>query len=377
MKNGITLIFASILGGAIALGGSYLLTPQPEFINTYSDQEISTSQKPTPRYSLVSNPDGKPTEGFAKAAEKSMPAVVHINTLQERKPRNRREQQMFDFFGYPAPSEGSGSGVIIKKNGYILTNNHVIEGATKLEVTLYDKRKYKATIVGTDPGTDMAVIKIEEENLPTLAFADSDKAKVGEWILAVGNPYELTSTVTAGIISAKGRSINILDDRGVESFIQTDAAVNPGNSGGALVNTEGKLLGINTAIASPTGSYTGYSFAVPINLASKIAHDLISFGEVRRAFMGIAFYENNSELAKERQLPIATGIYVKETIENGSAEAAGIRPGDIIIEVNNVKIHDMPTLKEQIGSHHPGDTLAFKIYRGSQIKDFDVVLKTR
>jgi Do/DeqQ family serine protease len=267
--------------------------------------------------------------------------------------------------------------VIISNKGYIVTNNHVIKGATDVEVTLYDKRKYKAEIIGTDPNTDLAVLKIKAEELPTITFANSDEAKIGEWVLAVGNPFDLNFTVTAGIISAKGRNINILggQNKNIESFIQTDAAVNPGNSGGALVTANGELLGINTAIATPTGTYAGYSFAVPINLVKKVVSDLMAYGEVKRGYLGVIIQDMNSEVAARENLTITQGIFVSELVENGAAEKAGLKEGDVIIEVNGVSTKSVPELQEQIGSRNPGDEITLTIHRKGTKKQMSVKLK--
>src|SRR5688500_15566070 len=283
---------------------------------------------------------------FTTAAEKVMPAVVHIRSTQDGTRRTDQEQEQYpdpfrDFFGPrgpQGPSQSSGSGVIINADGYIVTNNHVVQDADVVEVTLYDNRNYKAEVIGIDPDTDIAVIKINQKGLPALSFVDSDKAKIGEWVLAVGNPFNLNSTVTAGIISAKGRNINILSrnseegSTAIESFIQTDAAINPGNSGGALVELNGGLLGINTAIASPTGAYSGYGFAVPSNIVSKVVEDLVKFGTVQRGWLGIRVASVNSQIAKEYDLDLNEGAYISgfDDKRPSSAKEAGIKEGDEI-----------------------------------------------
>ena len=273
---------------------------------------------------------------FTTAAEKVMPAVVHIRSTQDSPRRDDQEQYLDpfrDFFGPrgpQGPSQSSGSGVIINADGYIVTNNHVVQDADMVEVTLYDNRNYKAEVIGVDPDTDIAVIKVNQTGLPFLSFVDSDKLKIGEWVLAVGNPFNLNSTVTAGIISAKGRNINILNrnseqgSTAIESFIQTDAAINPGNSGGALVELNGGLLGINTAIASPTGAYSGYGFAVPSNIVSKVVEDIVKFGVVQRGWLGVSIGSVNSQLAKEHDLNVNEGAYVSGFAEKSSAKEAGI-----------------------------------------------------
>ncbi len=304
---------------------------------------------------------------FTTAAEKSVHAVVHIRTEYKQK------TNMYNsFFGFPdpffdfnngnnnryAPVVATGSGVIISDNGYIVTNNHVVSDADNIEVTLNDKRTYTARIIGTDPTVDLAVIKIEESGLPYLNYGNSDQVKVGEWVLAVGNPFNLTSTVTAGIVSAKARNLNILgESSSIESFIQTDAAVNRGNSGGALVNVNGDLIGINAAIASNTGSYTGYSFAIPVNIVKKIAKDIIELGMVQKAYLGATFNEIDSKFAKTNNIEQLKGLFVNSTEENSAAKEAGIQYGDIILKINNVPINSFSELKEMLWQHSPGDVI--------------------
>ena len=317
---------------------------------------------------------------FTNSAQKIMDAVVHIKSTQTYKNNtstNMRQQQIpdpfRDFFGNNSPffrfesprgnmgpqvKMGTGSGVILNEDGYIVTNNHVVADADDLEVTLHDNRTFKATVIGTDPSTDLAVIQIKGAGLPTLPLVDSDQVRVGEWVLAVGNPMGLNSTVTAGIVSAKGRNINILKEQfAVESFIQTDAAINPGNSGGALVNLDGGLVGINTAIASPTGSYSGYGFAVPSNIVTKVVEDLIKYGSVKRGLLGIAIRSVNGNLAKEKDLKINSGVYVDSLFENSAAGKAGIKKGDVIIEVEGKKIRTSSELQEMVARHRPGDEI--------------------
>lgn len=383
MKQSFSLVAAAILGGMVTLTGNYFLNNQQhtvQVVNNASSQEIANlNASPANNNNIhltTGSADAIPVS-FTDAAEKAMPAVVNITAIKEHTARTAEEKRYYEFFGSPRPSEATGSGVIVSSKGYIVTNNHVIKGATKVEVTLYDKRKFTATLVGTDPNTDLAVLKIDApQNIPTVDFANSDDIKVGEWVLAVGNPFELTSTVTAGIISAKGRNINILGGKqSIESFIQTDAAVNPGNSGGALVNAKGQLIGINTAIATPTGSYAGYSFAVPINLAKKVVQDLIEHGEVRRAFLGIMIQEVNSELAKELNLNVSQGVYINEVLPDGAAILAGMRVGDVIVKVNGNNIKSVPELQEKIGSRNPGDDVNVTVYRNNSEKELVVKLK--
>lgn len=343
---------------------------------------------------------------FTGAAETSTPVVVHIKASAVRQQQSRQQRQgwpfdMFDFFGdgmgmeqAPRRSEGTGSGVIITGDGYIVTNNHVIESATDIEVTLSDKTKLKAKLVGTDPSTDIAVIKVESKNLPSITFGDSDGLRVGEWVVAVGNPFNLESTVTAGIVSAKGRGLGIIGSsqnrqrgRGqeapqfndaIESFIQTDAVVNPGNSGGALVNLKGELVGINTAIASPTGSFAGYAFAVPSAIVKKVSTDLIKFGNAQRGYLGIVMQEVDNKLAEEKDLKVSQGILVRELAENSSAAGeAGIKPGDVIVKINGKKIASTPELTQTVGLLRPGDKVAVTVNRDGKERDFNVTLKNR
>ena len=330
---------------------------------------------------------------FTVAAEMTVNAVVHIKTKAPRQQSSGGDffsDPFFEFFFGPQqrgqqrreqPKDdqlyprGSGSGVIISEDGYIVTNNHVIEGAKEIEVTLNDKRTFKAKLVGTDQSTDIALIKVDEKKLPAISFGNSDDMKVGEWVLAVGNPFNLTSTVTAGIVSAKARNIGIIGtDRygrrteklSIESFIQTDAAINPGNSGGALVNTSGELIGINTAIASQTGSYAGYGFAVPSSIVQKIVTDLRQHGVVQRALLGVSIRDIDDELAKENKLKTHNGAYVAEVVKGGSAEKAGVKEGDIINNVNGVDVKSTSELQEQVSRYRPGDKITVGVVRDSK-----------
>lgn len=341
---------------------------------------------PSQHVKLTSYPLSNGTEpiSFTNAAERTVDAVVHVRTLERT---TGAVHPWFEMFGYGGPermAQGSGSGVIIDPSGYIVTNNHVVEGADEIQVSLNSNRTYSATLVGRDPATDLAVLRIEaDEPLPALAFGNSDDVQIGEWVLAVGNPFDLTSTVTAGIVSAKSRSINILrgDPRTleypIESFIQTDAAVNPGNSGGALVNTQGELIGINTAIASRTGSYAGYSFAVPSGIVEKVAHDLVSFGEVRRAYLGIQIEPVDEALASELKLPAVAGCAVREIVQGSGAEKAGLKAGDVVIQIEGVAIPNFPALQECIARFHPGDVVQVEIIRQGQPTIVDVQLTNR
>lgn len=307
-----------------------------------------------------------PPVDFTIAAQIAMPAVVHIRT------QNRTELPPFHRFFFDDEGEGgffpgSGSGVIISPDGYIVTCNHVIENASRIQVTLYDNRSFRASVVGADPSTDIALLKIDANNLPFMEFGDSDKLRVGDWVLAVGNPFNLTSTVTAGIVSAKGRTLGLLREKfRVESFIQTDAAVNPGNSGGALVNLEGKLVGINTAIASMTGTFAGYSFAVPASIAQKVVEDLRKYGKVQRALLGVMVENLTSERQSELEVPVSQGAYVSDVYGGSAAEEAGIRAGDVIVEIDGKPVHSASELTELVARHRPGDQIRITYYRGDK-----------
>ncbi|HNQ62065.1 MAG TPA: Do family serine endopeptidase [Bacteroidia bacterium] len=318
---------------------------------------------------------------FTRAAEMTVHSVVHVKTIQSNQYANTMFGNPFDFWGRqrPAqPQEASGSGVIISSDGYIVTNNHVLANAESITVTLNDNRTFEAKIIGTDPSTDLALLKINESDLPFLSYGNSDNVNVGEWVLAVGNPFNLTSTVTAGIVSAKARNIGILPDQyKIESFIQTDAAVNPGNSGGALVNTRGELIGINSAIASNTGSYTGYSFAIPVNLVRKVTDDLAEYGNVQRGFIGVSIRDLDSKLADEKGIKEAKGIYVAGLTPGGAAEDAGIKEGDLITKVGQIPISSSPQLQEQIGRYRPGDKVNISVLRNGSEKTFPVVLRNK
>lgn len=329
-----------------------------------------TSSKPaTPNSKFTAAPTD-----FIKGAAKATPAVVHIRALQ-----TRHSTPLFDdFWGRGREEVSSGSGVMISSDGYIVTNNHVIEEGNKLEVSLDGQRSLEAKVIGTDPSTDLALIKVEATALPHLKFSDSDGASIGEWVLAVGNPFNLTSTVTAGIISAKGRNINILDDQySIESFIQTDAAVNPGNSGGALVDTNGDLIGINTAIITRSGRYEGYSFAVPSNLVKKVVSDLREFGTVQRGFLGVSITDVSDEIASSLKLPSLEGVYLSRVNPGSAAEDAGLRIGDIVTAINSSPIKSTPELQEQVAQYRPGDKVVVDYIRSGEYISVDVILKNR
>lgn len=307
---------------------------------------------------------------FTYAAETCVDAVVYVKVavpVQVRRPNN-----IFDFFlggGSPSTREqyGSGSGVIIRQDGYIVTNNHVAGDASRIEVTLNNNQTYPATLVGADPATDVAIIKIDAEGLPTVPFADSDQLRLGEWVIAIGSPYDLRSTITAGIVSAKGRSMpNYTHELKIESFIQTDAAVNPGNSGGALVNKLGQLVGVNTAIISQTGSYAGYSFAIPSNMVHKIADDIIAYGQVQRVMLGVSVGEIDANLAAQLKLSAPMGVYISE-VQNGSpAYNAGLKAGDVLLAIDDAKVNSFATLQEAVSRYSPGDNINVTVIRDSE-----------
>jgi Do/DeqQ family serine protease len=318
---------------------------------------------------------------FETAASTSLHAVVHIKSEFQKKSLVYDDFFPFFNFGNPSPREyyspytAMGSGVIVSADGYIVTNNHVVQDAVKVTVTLNDKRVYTAKVIGTDPSTDLALIKVEENDLPFLAYGNSDDVKVGEWVLAVGNPFNLTSTVTAGIVSAKARDINILGSKGaVESFIQTDAAINPGNSGGALVNTRGELIGINAAIASGTGYYTGYSFAIPVNIAKKVVSDFMKYGKIQRAYLGVYYTEIDNDLARDKGLNSLNGVYVNNVVEGGSADAAGIKAGDVITAIQGKQVNGKSELMEVVSQLNPGQTASVSILRDGKPMDINVKL---
>lgn len=320
---------------------------------------------------------------FTWAAEHSVDAVVHVTTEFTQSVNYSFGNPLFDFFFSPREYmprqkvQSSGSGVILTHDGFIVTNNHVIENADEITVVLNDKRKFTAKLVGTDPSTDIALLKIDATDLPFLAFGNSDNIKIGEWVLAIGNPFNLTSTVTAGIVSAKARNINILSGHefAIESFIQTDAAVNPGNSGGALINLKGELIGINTAIASKTGSFAGYAFAVPSNIVKKVVTDIIEFGEVQRAILGVRIQELTAELAKEKGIKEIKGVYIFDVEKGGAADAAGIKPGDVILSVNGTDVNSTAQLQEQISRYRPNQQVDIVINRDNSKKRFNVTLR--
>ena len=383
MKQFLTLVLASILGGVIAVTGMYLL--QTETITTQA-KDISTVLARQQDVDVVTSTN---TVDFKIAAAKSTPAVVQIyaaESIEQARARNQqRSRSLFedffgnDFFGFgqSRPRNGSGSGVIISSDGYIVTNNHVVGFADNIKVTLEDGKVYKAEKVGVEPITDLAVIKIEAEGLPSIPYGNSDNIAIGEWVLAVGNPFSyLTSTVTAGIVSAKGRDLDLIEGSGsIVEFIQTDAAVNPGNSGGALVNIRGELVGINTAIATPTGVYAGYSFAIPSNLVKTIVHTIIENGDIRGNTLGIEGYDVDQYLVEEFGLGVKSGFYVARLSKNGNAAQAGILEGDVIVSIDNQEVYVFEDLEKAMSLTTIGQRVDIIVHRNGKLKTLSTTLK--
>lgn len=388
MKRLLPYIIAALIGSASTIIVNKLTEHSvPKVIDNKTDVVTEKTNKSIEKQTYHQNVTSLKAIDFSDAAQKAVSEVVHIKaTIRvESGSRYRGIPDLFrDFFGddFYQPREqirqGSGSGVIISDDGYIVTNHHVIQEADEIEVVLNDKRSYKATLIGQDPSTDLALLKVDDKNLPYMTIANSADVNIGDWVLAVGNPFNLSSTVTAGIVSAKARSINILQDQyAIESFIQTDAAVNPGNSGGALVDLNGRLIGINSAIASPTGSYAGYSFAIPSDIVKKVVEDLKNYGMVQRAYLGVIIREMNAELAGELQVDINEGVLIDRVGENSAAEDAGIKANDIIIKIDDSEIKTSPELLQTIGSHRPGDKVVVKVYRDGELIDLNVTLKNK
>jgi serine protease Do len=403
-KFGLTLLTAFV-GGAMALGAYKVI--ENKYADNMSFEEkqkvyFAASNRLTPAPSTILSSAG--AVDFTQAAAAVTPAVVYIRTTYADGGSDDQQSQMQKMFGEmfgqrarpSGPQMASGSGVIISPDGYIVTNNHVVAKAEKIDIMTNDHQTFRAKVIGTDPNTDLALIKIDGHNLPIVKLGNSDAVKVGEWVLAVGNPFKLTSTVTAGIVSAKGRGIGIIGseenqeespfgrtqyqaqpklNKAIESFIQTDAAINPGNSGGALVNTNGELIGINSAIASHTGSYEGYGFAIPINLAKKVLDDIEKYGAVKRGYVGISFAELDQDKAKELKIDRTYGLYVSNVIPGSGAEAAGIKNGDIITKVEGNTVYESSDLQERVGRLGPGDKINITVLRGSDEKNFAVTLK--
>ncbi len=380
MKQFTKLLIAASLGGIVAITLGQLFAPS----NSGSDKNPDGMELQFTNYD--SSPS-IPLESidFVSASQKSVHAVVHVKTKIQSEKVYNPWSQVFGGEKYyqPEAQRGAGSGVIISGDGYIVTNNHVINNASEIEVTMNNNRTYTAELVGTDPATDIALLKIDDTGLPAITLGDSDNLKVGEWVIAVGNPFNLTSTVTAGIVSAKARNINILDYNPsqevfpLESFIQTDAAVNPGNSGGALVNGRGELVGINTAIASRTGSYSGYSFAVPVSIVQKVTADLLEFGKVQRAYIGVNISNIDDKLRNTENLDITEGAYIRGLLEGGAASDAGLISGDVIVQVEGREIRNVTELQEQVGKYRPGNKIEVMVIRDKKKEVFAVTLKDR
>ncbi|MBB4079634.1 Do/DeqQ family serine protease [Lewinella aquimaris] len=395
MKKLLLIVFVAVLGGLIALGGA-------NYLGWGNIKYVEVAGTPTSLTNFANVAPGTrvvpaPSDGFVIAADRALPAVVHIKASKQAGGRSMQTpfgqidpdqlpDAFRDLFGNPGNGgemplqQGSGSGVIISSDGYIVSNNHVVENAETLEVVLNDERTYTAKVIGTDPTTDIALIKIEETGLTPIAFGNSDEVRVGEWVVAVGNPFSLTSTVTAGIVSAKGRSIDIVrrssgSDLAIESFIQTDAVVNPGNSGGALVNQNGDLIGINTAISSPTGVFAGYSFAVPSAIVKKVAEDLREFGVVQRGLLGARIQQLNTAFAKTKDIDRDNGVYVAEVMDGSAAQEAGLQEGDVILSVDGVATLRSSDLLEQLGRHRPGDKVVLSVERDGRKRELTAQLK--
>lgn len=371
MKKYVGVFLIAVLG-AVAGGAIVTVFMKPADVYVTNPSNYNVLRTTSTGATVVETPD------FISASASATPAVVHVKSYYSTSSsESDRYVNPFEYFDNGGRSRSSGSGVIISGDGYIATNNHVVERASKVEVVLEDKRSFVAKVIGTDPTTDLALLKIESQGLPFLQFANSDQVQVGEWALAVGNPFNLTSTVTAGIVSAKGRSLNLLNEEfKIESFIQTDAAVNPGNSGGALINTHGKLIGINTAIASRTGSYAGYSFAVPGNLVKKVTDDLREYGEVQRGIIGVRIKDINADFAKQNDLTVLTGAYVTSVMPGGAAADAGIKSGDVIMSVDGQAVAGSSELQEIVGRHRPGENVKVSLMRAGANKEFNVKLKS-
>ncbi len=395
MKRFLKFIAASVIGSALTIA-VFMLTG-------INDKEINLANQagsmPVHRtvYTVKEGGEVVPLD-FTGISKEVMNSVVHIKSTRKIDGNNRAYysdpfgdmwgDDLFKFFfgeppqerqqrGNPEPfiEQGTGSGVIIGSNGYIVTNNHVVANADEIEVTLYDNEVFNARVIGTDPSTDIALIQIKRDGLQPLPLGNSDNVEIGEWVLAIGNPFNLNSTVTAGIISAKGRNINIINDKtAIEAFIQTDAAINPGNSGGALIDLNGELVGINTAIASQTGTYMGYGFAIPANIVSKVVADIMKYGTVQRAFLGVLIRDIDGNLVKDENLKVTEGAYVDSLTENSAAQEAGIKPGDVIVKLDEKPILKSADLLEQIARHRPSDEVAVTVNRRGKDFSYQVVL---
>ena len=370
-KQIIQNILIAVVGGLLAVA------VYAKFFRGEVKVITQNSTAPVELASYMPGPDTGPCD-MTYSAEKTVPAVVHVKTksVVERSYSN----PIYEFFyGHQyhesEPVMGFGSGVIISPDGYIVTNNHVVENSKEITVTLSDNHEYDAKVVGTDPSTDLAVLKVNAKDLKFIPFGNSDNLKLGQWVLAVGNPFNLTSTVTAGIVSAKGRDLGIVQDQyKIESFIQTDAALNPGNSGGALVNLQGELVGITTAIISPSGGYAGNSFAIPVNIVKKVVDDLIQYGAVQRGILGVQIQDVDADLAKDKGLDELEGVYIAKVNDDGGAKEAGIKEGDVVTKINNVTVNTSADLQEQVNKFRPGDKVNVEVNRKGAVKDLTVTL---
>ena len=381
-KVSMTLMLAGLLMAASCANSSQN-AENSENKNEMQEPATEIEQAQQSKVQRVAFVPTESTPDFVDAAERSVDAVVHIMTKVVRQSTTYNDffgALLGQLYGYPGQTRNNtmvayGSGVVLTPDGYIVTNNHVVEGADEVEVTFNNKVKKTATIIGTDPTTDLALIKVDATDLEYLTFGDSDNVRIGEWVLAVGNPFNLTSTVTAGIVSAKARNLSILGEgTSVESFIQTDAAVNPGNSGGALVNTKGELVGINAAIASHTGSYEGYSFAIPSNIVRKVVDDLLLYGETQRGYLGIYPAELTQEIAEKEGLENIEGVYVAEVTEGGAAKVAGVQKGDVVTSINGKKVNTVTQLMETVRQYRPGDNVNLEVNRNGRHHNYNLTL---
>ena len=369
-------LFMALLGASIALFAYTRIIGKPSVavMKDSSGVEIKDA-----RALLTSFQMQEGQVDFTYAAEQTVHGVVHVHTktMMGAQPDNPIMEWFYgNQYSKPREVSGYGSGVIISNDGYIITNNHVIENAESVEVTLNDKRTFTAQVIGRDPSTDIALLKVKADNLPYIRYGDSDQLKLGEWVLAVGNPFNLTSTVTAGIVSAKGRNLGLIEgDYRIESFIQTDAALNMGNSGGALVNTKGLLVGITSAILSPSGAYAGNSFAIPVTIVKKVINDLKEFGEVQRALIGVNIKDVDAEDAGKQNLKEIKGVLITRVIGDGSADDAGLKENDVIVKFDDMAVNTVPELQEQVGKHRPGDKASVTYLRNGKEATVPIVLK--
>jgi len=363
----ITAFISGIMGAGVM---QWMQTPERNF--------YSQANSLIPSQTVGFNSHNIDNSSFILASEMSTPTVVYIKTTSTYQQPATGFWSWGDFFGNRGPVYNSGSGVIIAEDGIIVTNNHVVDKADEIEVVLNDKRSYTAKVMGTDPSSDLAVLKIEAQNLPFIRFDNSDNLKTGEWVIAVGNPFNLTSTVTAGIVSATGRNINIVNSQfPIESFIQTDAAINPGNSGGALVDLKGNLVGINTAIYSQTGSYAGYGFAVPSNVVNKVVKDILEFGEVQRPFLNAGIKDIDAKLAGQLHQSSIRGVYVEDVGNGGAAAKGGLQEGDIILKIEGFEVNSKSLFEERLSYFRPGDKIKLSIWRKNEPKEITIVLTNR